>query len=204
MYLRSLVRRHISGSPRPAKEDIRSGPTDLRPSVAAEVWPPQEGATLQASPSSAQPSGAPETLLAAFENSSRSTFLRKKSAMMMAIARKPSRIAYSVVVWPSSRSRSRCAAICTATIGRNRTSNIWRPSSAVEGDVGGRSHWLFVAQRHRKGYFGQRDHRLVRDQTLRPVATADPAAIIRAMGSAADASAPWSETRSRSRPGLLT
>ena len=26
--------------------------------------------------------------------------------MMMAIARKPSRIAYSVVVWPSSRSRS--------------------------------------------------------------------------------------------------
>ncbi len=31
---------------------------------------------------------------------------RKKSATMMAIARKPSRIAYSVVVWPSSRSRS--------------------------------------------------------------------------------------------------
>ena len=51
---------------------------------------------------------APSTrdALAASENSSRRTFLRKKRAMMMAIARKPSRIAYSVVVWPSSRSRS--------------------------------------------------------------------------------------------------
>ena len=33
--------------------------------------------------------------------------------MMMAIARKPSRIAYSVVVWPSSRSRSSVTAICS-------------------------------------------------------------------------------------------
>ena len=39
----------------------------------------------------------------------------------MAIARKPSRIAYSVVVWPSSRSRSSTAAICSRTKGRIRS-----------------------------------------------------------------------------------
>ena len=41
--------------------------------------------------------GARETLLAAFEKRLRSTSLRKNRAMMMAIAMKPSRIAYSVV-----------------------------------------------------------------------------------------------------------
>ena len=39
---------------------------------------------------------------------------------------------------------------------------------------------------------------------MRPVATADVVAIIRAMGSAADVSGSWSETRRRSRPGLGT
>ncbi len=72
--------------------------------------------------------------LAASENSSRRTFLRKKSAMMMAIARKPSRIAYSVVVWPSSRSRSSCTATCSATNGRIRMSVIWS-SSYLEGSA---------------------------------------------------------------------
>src|SRR5215813_2548494 len=70
--------------------------------------------------------GALETLLAAFEKRPRRTFLRKKSAMMMAIARKPSRIAYSVVVWPSSRSRSSCTHTCSAITGRIRMSVIWR------------------------------------------------------------------------------
>src|SRR5262245_34835830 len=70
--------------------------------------------------------GAFETLLAAFEKRPRRTFLRKKSAMMMAIARKPSRIAYSVVVWPSSRSRSSCTQTCSAITGRIRMSVIWR------------------------------------------------------------------------------
>ena len=45
--------------------------------------------------------------------------------MMMAIARKPSRIAYSVVVWPSSRSRSSPTAIWSRTRGRIRSSCIW-------------------------------------------------------------------------------
>jgi alpha-1,2-mannosyltransferase len=39
---------------------------------------------------------------------------------------------------------------------------------------------------------------------MQPVATADPTAIIRAMGSAADVSGSWSENRPRSRPSLGT
>src|SRR6476659_5344141 len=77
--------------------------------------------------------GAPDTLLAAFENRPRRTFLRKKSAMMMAIARKPSRIAYSVVVWPSSRSRSSCTQTCSAITGRIRMSVILEVPPPVRG-----------------------------------------------------------------------
>jgi hypothetical protein len=78
-----------------------------------------------------QSPGAFETLLAALENRPRRTFLRKKSAMMMAIARKPSRIAYSVVVWPSSRSRSSCTQTCSAITGRSRTSVVGRGSFPI-------------------------------------------------------------------------
>ena len=91
--------------------------THSRVSAAAQMGTPSEPAHTPcrilssdgryASPYGATPPGELWTLLAAFrEQLLLRTSLRKNSAMMMAIARKPSRIAYSVVVWPSSRSRS--------------------------------------------------------------------------------------------------
>src|SRR4029450_12073498 len=59
--------------------------------------------------------------------------------MMMAIARKPSRIAYSVVVWPLSRSRSSTTAIWSRIRGRIRTSYIVEvPPPQLVGAAGGR------------------------------------------------------------------
>src|SRR4026209_1980704 len=77
--------------------------------------------------------GAIETLEAAAENRLRSTVLRKNSAMMMAIARKPSRIAYSVVVWPSTRCLTSNTATCSATNGRIRMSVILEVPPPVRG-----------------------------------------------------------------------